>query len=79
MRVFYSKNVTFNELRSMVEWIENEENDGDEKHSVVEIECQNISESEDDNSEKNLQILEDQKELGNLLIYMVNGLTSLIN
>ena len=59
--VFYSKDVIFYESRSIVERIENKKNDGDKKHSVVEIECQNISENEDDNLEK-LQSLEDRKE-----------------
>ena len=30
----------------------NKKNDGEKEHSLVEIECQNTSESEDDNLEK---------------------------
>ena len=52
LRVFYCRDVIFNESRSIVERMENEKNDGDKKHSVVEIKCQYISESEDDNLEK---------------------------
>ena len=52
MGVFYSRDVIFNESRSVVERIENEKNDGDKTHSVKENECQKISESEDVNIEK---------------------------
>ena len=77
-RVFYSRYVIFNKSRSIVELIENEKNDGDKKRFVVEIECQSNSENEDDNFEK-LKSHKDRKEWGSLLIYTINGLTSLMD
>ena len=38
-----------------------QKNDGDKKHSGVEIECQNTSESEDDNLEKNHRASKNEK------------------
>ena len=45
----YCWDVIFDESKLIVERIENERNVGDKKHFVVGIECQNTSESEDDN------------------------------
>ena len=50
--VFYSRDVMFNETRPIVEWRKLRMTE--KKHTVVEIECQNTNESEDDNLEEEI-------------------------
>lgn len=52
LRVFYSRDVIFNESKSVIEQKGTDKNDRNEKHSVIEIDCENTSEDEVDNSQE---------------------------